>query len=315
MNDSVVVLTIAGAIVAGTPLALAATGEILTERSGIMNLGVEGMMLVGGAFGILGTQVFENAWIGLLIAAVAGALLALVYGGLTIGLRANQIVAGLALVIVGTGLSSVIGKAPDPPLIDRGPVAGFGRLLPPSLVDLPVVGPVLFGHDAVVYLTVALVAGASYYLFRTHGGLATRAVGEDPATADAAGIRVSLVRYLHTMIGGALAGMAGGYLTIELTGIWQDGITAGAGWIAFAMVSFSGWRPWRALATAYVFGVLTNLSFTLQILGVDVPSQLLAVLPFILTIVALIAISGREKTARKLAAPAALAVPYVRESR
>jgi ABC-type uncharacterized transport system permease subunit len=199
--------------------------------------------------------------------------------------------------------------------VSRGAVAGFGRLLPAGLADLPIAGPIIFAHDAVVYLTVVLVAVASYYLFRTTPGLGARAVGEDPATADAGGIRVSLVRYTHTLIGGMLAGIGGGYLTIELTGIWQDGITAGNGWIAFAMVSFSGWRPWRALAAAYVFGALTNLSFTLQIVGLEVPSQLLSVVPFVLTVVVLIVISGREVSGRKLAAPAALATPYARESR
>jgi simple sugar transport system permease protein len=315
VNETVVVLTIAGAIVAGTPLALAALGEILTERSGVMNLGIEGMMLVGGVFGVVGALASRDPWIGLVVGALAGIALAAVHAALAVGLRVSQIVSGLALVIVGTGLSSFVGKIPEPPLTDRQAVESFHRLFPPTLVDLPAAGPIVFGHDPIVYVTVALVGAASYYLFRTRAGLAVRAVGEDPATADANGIRVALVRVLHTCAGGALAGLGGAYLTIELTGIWQDGITAGYGWIAFAMVSFSGWRPWRALVAAYVFGALVNLSFTLQIIGVNVPSQLLAVLPFLLTIVVLIVISARQASARKLAAPAALAVPYARESR
>jgi simple sugar transport system permease protein len=315
VNDTVAVLTIAGAVVAGTPLALSALGEILAQRSGVMNLGIEGMMLVGGVFGIVGTLATHNPFAGMLVAAAAGAVMALAHAALAISLRVNQIVSGLALVILGAGLSSFIGRIPEQPLSGRGAVGGFHRLLPGGLADLPVVGPIVFGHDPLVYISWLLVAAASYYLFRTRTGLAARAVGEDPATADAAGIRVRLVRYVHTLLGGALAGLGGGYLTIELTGIWQDGITAGYGWIAFAMVSFSGWRPWRALVAAYVFGALTNLSFTLQILGVDIPTDLLAVLPFLLTIVAVIAISARPASARKLAAPAALAVPYSRESR
>ncbi len=315
MNETVVVLSIVGAVVAGTPLALAALGEILAERSGIMNLGIEGMMLTGGVFGVATTLATHNPWLGLLVAGLSGAAPALIHAALAVSLRVNQIVSGLALVIVGAGLSSFIGKVPEPPLTERGAVASFDRLLPEGLADLPLIGPIVFGHDPIVYVSWALIGISSYYLFRTRAGLALRAVGEDPATADAAGIRVALVRYVHTLLGGALAGLGGGYLTIELTGIWQDGITAGYGWIAFAMVSFSGWRPWRALIAAYVFGALTNLSFTLQIVGVNIPSQLLAVLPFLLTIVALIAISSRAASARRLAAPAALAVPYFRESR
>jgi len=315
VNDSVVVLTIAGAIVAGTPLALAALGEILTERAGVMNLGIEGMMLMGGVFGIAGTLVTGNPWIGLVVGAAAGAALATIHAALAVGLRVSQIVSGLALVIVGTGLSSFVGKVPDPPLTDRQAVPSFDRLFPEALADLPVVGPIVLGHDPIVYLGIVLTGLAGYYLFRTRTGLSIRAVGEDPATADANGIRVGLVRVAHTTLGGALAGLGGAYLTIELTGIWQDGITAGYGWIAFAMVSFSGWRPWRALVAAYVFGALVNLSFTLQIMGVNVPSQLLAVLPFLLTILAVIAISARQASSRKLSAPAALAVPYARESR
>ena len=315
MNDTVVVLTIAGAIGAGTPLALAALGEILTERAGVMNLGIEGMMLIGGVFGIVGATATGNPWVGVVLGGIAAAGMALIHALLAVGLRVSQIVSGLALVIVGTGLSSYLGKIPEPPLTDRPAVVNFHGFFPDALADLPVVGPIVFGHDPVVYLAVALALLVSLYLFRTRTGLALRAVGEDPATADANGIRVSLVRYVHTALGGVLAGLGGAYLTIELTGIWQNGITAGYGWIAFALVPFSGWRPWRALVAAYVFGALTNLSFTLQIVGVRVPSQLLAVLPFLLTIVVLITISLRQGSARNLAAPAALAVPYDRERR
>lgn len=315
MNDSIVVLTIAGAVVAGTPLAISAVGEILAERSGVMNLGIEGMMLVGGVLGIVGTLATHNPYVGMLLGATAGAAIALAHAALAISLRVSQVVSGLALVIVGTGLSSFIGRLPKPPLTGRQGVEGFHRLLPGGLADLPIVGPILFRHDPIVYLSWLLVAACSFYLFRTRTGLAARAVGEDPATADAAGIRVNLARYVHTLVGGAFAGLGGGYLTIQLTGIWQDGITAGSGWIAFALVSFSGWRPWRALIAAYVFGALTNLSFTLQLLGVSIPSDLLAALPFIMTILVLMAVSARPASARSIGAPAALAEPYVRESR
>lgn len=315
MNRSVVVLTLASAIVTGTPLVLAALGEILAERSGVMNLGVEGLMLLGAVVGIGVSFLIGDPWVALLVGAIAGAMLASVHAVLAVSLGVNQIVSGLALVIVGTGLSSFIGKIPDSPLIGRKAVESFGPVLPRTLRDVPVIGPALFGHDLVIYLSWLLVGLASFYLFRTRAGLAVRAVGEDPATADADGLRVSGIRYGHVLVGGALAGLGGAYFSIAVTGIWADGITAGIGWIAFALVSFSGWRPWPALFAAYVFGALTNLSFTLQIAGIRIPGDFLAMIPFVMTILVLIAVSSRPRSARWLSAPAALATPYRRESR
>jgi len=315
LNDAVVVRSAVAAVIAGTPLVLGAVGEIHAERSGVMNLGVEGMMLVGGLLGIVGTIAGGSPWVGLVAATAGGAALAAIFAVLSVSLRVNQVVTGLALVIVGTGLSSYLGKVPDPPLTDRGAVQSFDPIFHGGLAKLPLIGPLLFGHDPVVYLSWLIVAASSYYLYRTRAGLAVRAVGEDPATADAAGIRVALVRYVHVILGGALAGMGGGYLSIAITGIWQDQITAGAGWIAFALVSFSGWRPWRVLLAAYVFGALTSLNFTLQALGIKIPSDLLAMLPFIMTIVVLMIVSATSSASRALQAPAALATPYIRESR
>jgi general nucleoside transport system permease protein len=314
MNDSVLVATIAGAVLAGTPLILAALGEIIAERSGVMNLGIEGMMLFGGVMGIVVTLATRDPLTGIAAAAAAGAALSLVHAVLSISLKVNQIVSGLALVILGTGLSSFIGAAPATPLSQRPPVQGFGPLLPKVLADLPVAGPILFGHDVIVYLSWGLVAATSFYLWRTTPGLTVRAVGEDAATADAAGIRVETWRYVHTLIGGALAGAAGGYFTIALTASWQSGITAGSGWIAFALVSFSGWSPWRALIAAYLFGALTNLAFTLQLAGVAVPGSILAAIPFVATYIAIIVISARPGALQRRA-PGNLAVPYWRESR
>jgi general nucleoside transport system permease protein len=315
VNTSLVVLTIAGSIVAGTPLVLAALGEVLTQRSGVMNLSIDGMMLLGGVIAIAATIATGNPYLGLLSGALAAAAMASVHAFLAVTLRVSQIVSGLALLIVGVGLSSFIGKIPERPLGDRGALDGFPRLLAVGASDIPVLGPILFRHDIIVYLSWALIAAASYYIFHTRAGLALRAVGEDPATADAAGLQVSAIRYAHTIVGGALAGVGGAYLTIQLTGIWQDEITAGLGWIAFAMVSFSSWRPWRTLFVAYLFGALTNLSFTLQIAGIGVPRDLLSVLPFVMTIVLLTVVSARPTAARLLSAPAALAEPYSRESR
>ncbi|MEA2330104.1 MAG: ral nucleoside transport system permease protein [Thermoleophilaceae bacterium] len=315
MNDSVVVLTLAGAIVAGTPLALAALGELLGQRSGVMNLGVEGMMLVGAVTAILGAEATGTPWLGLALGGAAGLCLALVHAVLAVSWRVNQVVSGLALVILGTGLSSYIGKLPDPPLGDRAPVERFEPVFSGGPADVPILGPILFGHDPIVYLSVLAAVGVSAFLYRARGGLALRAVGESPATADAAGISVTRTRYGYVLLGGLMAGMGGGYVTLALSGTWQDGITAGAGWIAFALVPFASWRPLRCLLAAWAFGALTNLNFTLQLLEVDVPSDLLSMLPFVMTIVVLIAVSARPRASRLLAAPAALSEPYVRETR
>jgi ABC-type uncharacterized transport system permease subunit len=316
MNETVAVLSIVGAIAVGTPLVLAAVGEILTQRSGVMNLGIEGMMLVGAVLSFWATASTENLWLGLVLGALGAAALALVHAALSINLRVNQIISGLALVIIGTGFSSFLGGIGESPLTGQQSVARFSPLLPEPIRELPLIGPILFGHDIVVYLSWILVAASSYYLWHTRPGLTLRAVGEDPPSADAAGLSVARVRYAHTVLGGALAGIGGAYLALEVLGTWQSGITAGQGWIAFALVIFSGWRPWPALFAAYVFGGLTNVGFTLQILDVGIPSDFLAMLPFILTILALIVVSsGPAGAQRRIRAPAALAQPYARESR
>jgi ABC-type uncharacterized transport system permease subunit len=315
VNDTVAVLSIVGAIIAGSPILFAAVGEILTQRSGVMNLGVEGMMLSGAVVGFWATNGTGSLLLGMLAGAVGGALLALIHAMLSVSLRANQVISGLALVIIGTGFSAFLGHLGEDPLSRQRAVVRFSPVFGEGFQNVPIVGPILLSHDMMVYVSWLLVALSSYYIYRTRPGLALRAVGEDPATADSAGISVSQVRYLHTLMGGAFAGIGGAYLSVEVLGSWQSGITSGTGWIAFAVVIFSGWRPWRGLLAAYAFGGLTNLGFTLQLLGVGIPSDFLSMLPFILTIVALILISNRRSSIRKVAAPAALAVPYVREAR
>ena len=315
MNDSVVILTLVSAVAVGTPILLAGLGEMMTEHSGVMNLGVEGMMLVGGVVGFWAST--ETTSIALAMAAgmLAGVVVAMIHAFFSVTLRVNQIVSGLALVTAGTGFSSFVGGINDSALGFTRPLSTLEPVFSGAITDIPIVGPLVFGHDWVVYLSWALVAGASFWLFRTKSGLALRAVGEDPATADAAGIAVKPTRYIYTLVGGAGAGFGGAYLTVGVFGVWQNGITAGIGWIAFALVIFAGWRPWRALVAAYIFGALRNTSFTLQIMGIDIPSDILNALPFILTIVALIIISARPSAARAFRAPSALAVPYARESR
>jgi ABC-type uncharacterized transport system permease subunit len=314
MNDSELVQFVVIAIGAGTPLVWAATGEILAERAGILNLGIEGMMLVGGVVAY-GVAIMTGALLpGIVAGAAAGALMAAAHALLSVTLRANQIVSGIALVIVGTGLASYIGSGGDPPLTNRPLDAALGPLLPESLRDLPAVGPILLGHDALVYASWAFVAATAFYLARTRAGLYARAIGEDPATADAAGIAVDRVRYLHVICGGAAAGVAGAYLSLALFGSWQDNLSAGTGWIAFAIVIFAGWRPVGALVAAYLFGAVTSLGFNLQLLDVPLPLSVLAALPYLLTLAALIVMSN-TRAGRRLGAPGALGEPYWRESR
>ncbi len=315
MNDSIIILSLASAVVAGTPILLAALGEIVAERSGIMNLGVEGMMLVGAVVGFWCGVQTGSLTLGLLAGGFAGLLLSLVHAVLAITLRVDQTVSGLSLVIVGGGLSAYLGAAGETPLLERANGVEVNALLPESFRDLPAIGPVLLSHDIVVYLTVVLVAVVGGLLYRSSMGLSLRAVGEDPAAADAAGLDVVKIRYLSTAFGGFAAGLGGAYLVLAVLGTWQSGLTAGAGWIAVALVIVAGWRPWFALIGALVFGVLRGLSFTLQIAEVDIPSDFLAMIPFVAAYLVVVGISASPSRSRKVAAPAALAQPYFREQR
>ena len=313
MNDSTVVTLIVSGILFGTPLALAAIGEILAERSGVLNLGIEGMMLVGAVAAFWTSVQTGSVWLAILVAIGAGAVMSAVVALMSITLRVSQIVTGLGVVLFGIGLSSFIGRTGDPPLHGQSASATITPFLDSGPADWPVVGPILLGHDFVVYVTWIFAALASWYLFKTRTGLATRAVGEDPASADAAGVRVAAVRYAHVLIGGAAAGFGGAYFTLALIPSWQDEITAGAGWIAIAIVIIARWRPWRALLAAYVFGAATRLGLTLQILNVSISPQLLSMIPFLLAIAAVLLSSIARS--RGGSAPASLARPYFREER
>jgi ABC-type uncharacterized transport system permease subunit len=314
MNESVLMLTLMAGIGLGTPLVFGTVGEILTERSGILNLGVQGMMLFGAVAGFWATFVTGNLWLGVIASLVAGAGLSVIHAFNSVTLRVSQIVSGLALTIFGTGVAVYIGKAGSDPLIGQPSKAIFEPIFPEALTDLPIVGPLVFGHDALVYLSWVIVAVASYYLFHTRPGLTVRAVGEDPASAEAAGINVSSVRYIHVMLGGALAGLGGAYFSLALVPSWQDNPIGQAGWISIALVILASWRPWRALWVAYLFGIAGRLNFTFQTLEINVPATLLDMLPFLLAIIAMIALTS-GKRARFLGAPAALGIPYYREER
>lgn len=311
MNETALVLTVAAAVGAAVPIALAALGELLAERSGVLNLGIEGMMLIGAVSAFLVGDGTGSLWLALAVGMVAAACLALVHAFLCVTLRANQIVSGLALVILGTGLATFVGK----PIEGRPLATDLRAVRLGPLSDLPVVGPVLFEQDPVAYATVALAAVIAFYLGRTRPGLSLRAVGESPATADSTGLDVARIRYLHVVIGGALAGAGGAYLILAQVPSWsQDGTTSGLGFIALALVVFASWNPWRVLFGALLFGLARRANFFLQDAGVSVPAEVLSMLPYVLTIVVLV-VWGSRDLRRRVGAPAALGLAFVRDER
>ncbi len=321
VNHSLLVVVIASGVAYGTPLLYASLGELLAERSGVLNLGVEGMMLVGAVMGFWCVQRFHvgsgvSLAAGLVVAAIAGASMASIHAFLVITLRASQIVSGLALTIFAgaVGLSSYLGN--DLNLADQPANHSFNPVFPSGMRTLPVVGPIIFGQDVLVYISWALVIALIWYLNRTRLGLNVRAVGESPAAADAMGINVAGYRYAHTIAGGALAGVAGATFTLAITPQWVNGITGGAGWIAIALVIFAFWRPELCLVGAYFFGALQALAPELQARQINLGPTALWTnsLPYIATVVVLVAIS-MGNTRRRLGAPAALGQPYAREER
>ncbi|MBK6335178.1 MAG: ABC transporter permease [Betaproteobacteria bacterium] len=294
------VLTLA----AGTPLVYAALGELVTEKSGVLNLGVEGMMLVGAVASFAVAAKSGNPWFGVAAGIGAGAALSLVFAVLTLSLMANQVATGLALSLFGIGLSAFVGLDYVSVVIE-----GIQPLGIATLAGLPIVGKVVFGHNPLVYLSLLLFAAIHGFLYRTRPGLALRAIGESPQSAHAIGYPVVRIRYLAVLFGGACSGLAGAYLAVAYTPLWVEGMTAGRGWIALALVVFATWRPWRVLAGAYLFGGVTLATFQAQAGGVAVPSQLLSMLPYVATIVVLAVIS-RDATAIRLNAPASLGRPF-----
>jgi simple sugar transport system permease protein len=319
VNNSLAVVLIASGILYGTPLLYAALGELLAERSGILNLGVEGMMLMGGLAGFWAVQRVGGPSglvlpVAILAAALAGTLMALIHAFLVITLRANQIVSGLALTIFAGlgGLSTYLAN--DLGLADQPAKHAFDPVFPKAAQDWPIVGPIIFGQNALTYASWVLVILVGLYLSRTRPGLNCRAVGESPASADAMGINVTLHRYAHTLVGGAFAGVGGACFSLAITPQWVDDLTGGAGWIAIALVIFAFWRADLCLVGAYVFGALSALPYTLQARGVTVSTDLVQTVPYVATVLVLVLISsGWSK--RRLGAPAALGLPYVREER
>jgi general nucleoside transport system permease protein len=306
VNDLTFVL--ATAIAAGTPILFAALGEILTERAGILNLGLEGLMLIGAVSGFAAASWSGDPWMGVLAALLAGALSGFLFGVLCIFFRTNQVVTGLALTIFGIGLSGFLGK----PLLGKQLTESFAAWNIPVLSDIPFIGRIFFQHDAMVYVCYLLVPLLWYYIYRTHMGLHLRTVGENPRAADTLGVNVSATRYLYTTLGGAITAVGGAYLSIAYVPTWLEGMTAGRGWIALAVVIFSGWNPLVAALGAYLFGGVASLSLLVQTIGSKIPIHFLGMAPYVLTILVLIlATRGR----RGGGGPAALGVPYDSEEK
>jgi len=297
--DAIAALLVA-TIRAATPLALAAIGELVTEKSGVLNLGVEGMMLVGAVAAFATAVATGSLVLAVLAAMIAGMLVSLLFGLMTLSLMSNQVATGLALTIFGIGLSAFVGKD-----FIGIPISSLGPLHIPGLSDLPLVGPVVFGQDPLVYASVALTVGVSWFLYRTRAGLVVRAVGENHTAAHAIGYSVIGIRYLCVLFGGAMSGLAGAYLSLAYTPMWVENMTAGRGWIALALVVFATWKPGRVLLGAYLFGGVTIIQLHAQGLGVDISSHILSMLPYLATILVLVLIS-RDQTKIRLNAPACI---------
>ncbi|MFQ5692381.1 MAG: ABC transporter permease [Nitrospinota bacterium] len=307
LTTAFLVSLLAASVRMATPILLAALGDIFTQRSGILNLGLEGMMLLGAFGGFWGAHATGSLWAGVGVAVLFGALAGFLFGVVVIHLRANQIVAGLAFTIFGAGLSTflfraVFGIRKFPPRVDTIPALKIA-----GLSDLPFVGPVLFQHNLLVYVMLVLVVVAAIGLDRTHFGLKVRAVGENPQAADAKGVSVPRIRYICTTLGGAGAGLGGAFLSLAFLGTYLDKMTAGRGFIAIAVVLFSKWRPWGALGAALLFGGADALQLRLQGMQTAVPYQVFQVLPYVLTIAAMVGVSRRAEF------PAAFTLPYRRE--
>jgi ABC-type uncharacterized transport system permease subunit len=297
-----IIITIA---TAATPLLIAAIGELVVERSGVLNLGVEGMMIMGAVTGFGVALTTGSPWLGVIAAIIVGALFSLLFGFLTLTLVTNQVATGLALTLLGVGLSGMIGET----LVGQ-PGVKLGNIYIPGLTELPFVGKLFFGQDPIFYISILLTFAVAWFLFKTRAGLTLRSVGDNHGSAHALGINVIGIRYLAVMFGGACAGLAGGFLSLVYTPQWIENMSAGRGWIALALVVFASWRPLRVLAGAYLFGAVSIGQLHAQALGIGIPSQLLSALPYLATIIVLVLIS-RNRRLTMINTPASLGRPFV----
>ena len=304
MNPQIIELVLITIVTAATPLLIAGVGELVVERAGVLNLGVEGMMIVGAVAGFAAAVLTGSVLIGAIAAIAAGMAMAALFGVLAIFLAANQVASGLALTILGLGVAGLAGAGFVGQKRDGAP-----SLHIPGLSDLPLVGKLIFGQDLFVYFGVALTFGVAWFLGRTRAGLSLRAIGENHASAHALGMQVRKTRFLAVLFGGACAGLAGGYLSLVYTPFWSPGMTAGRGWIALALVVFASWRPWRVYAGALLFGGATVLQLHAQAASIGLPGQVLTALPYLATILALVLLSVRDR--RGAVAPGSLGTPFV----
>jgi len=291
-------------VTAATPLLIAAVGELVSERAGVLNLGVEGMMIVGAATGFAAAYLTDSTMLGVIAGILAGAVLASIFAFLTLGLAANQVASGLALTILGRGVANLIGSSFVG--LKRTPAP---HLYIPGLSDLPMVGKLIFGQDFFVYFALLLTGAVAYWLMRTRSGLTLRAVGDNHSSGHSLGVPVRRIRLLAVLFGGGCAGLAGSYLSLAYTPFWSPDMTAGRGWIALALVVFASWKPWRALAGALLFGGVSVLQLVFQTWGVPIAPQFLAALPYLTTIAVLVVLSIRD--IRGAAAPASLGIPFI----
>ncbi len=292
------------ALKTGTPLLIIALGELICEKTGVLNLGQEGMMLMGAMAGFAGAMVSGSLLVGVLVAMFAGMMMAWLFGILTLTLSSNQVATGLALTIFGTGLSAFLGGS-----LVGNTIEGFKPIAIPLLSDIPFFGPLLFNHDALVYTSFVLVATAWWVLHKTRVGLVIRAVGENPHSANALGIKVIKVRYMVTLLGGAFAGLAGAYMSLSYTPMWMENMTAGRGWIALALVVFASWRIGYLMLGAYLFGFTSIMHLMMQGAGIDISPNLLAMTPYVATVVVMVLLSSNELR-QKLATPMSLGKPF-----
>lgn len=310
MLESITSILVA-AVRAGTPILFATQGEILTERSGVMNLGLEGMMLMGAMYGFIFSGITGSPWLGVLAACIAGALLSLLHALLTVCFGVNQVVSGIALNFLGTGFTSVVGSR-----YVGQTVNGFSTLPLGPLADIPLLGRIFFQQDALVYVSYILLPVLLILLYHTRVGLNIRAVGDSPVAADAAGVHVKRIRVGCVGLGGALCGLSGAYISLAYTTLWQPEMTAGKGWIAVALVIFAQWKPLRAVFGAYLFGGVTALQLAIQVHGTTISSHFLQMMPYLFTILALTFTMWRSRRDNASAAaatgPAALGIPYQR---
>jgi general nucleoside transport system permease protein len=303
---------------AGTSLVYATLGEIYTENSGILNLGLEGMMLLSAAGGFATAYSTDSVWLGFLVAILVGGLLAAIHAFLSVTMRANQVVSGLSITLFGSGLASYLGQRLGP-ASNNNYLAGLNGpklqvITIPVLSRIPVIG-VIFNQDILTYLIYFLVPLAWFFLYKTRSGLNLRSVGENPQTADAMGINVTRTRYLYTIFGGMLVGLGGAHLSLSYTPGWSENITGGRGWIVIALVIFAMWNPGRAFLGALLFGGINAVQFRLQAAGTTIPSSFLNMLPYIMTVVVLVIMTYWEALQKRIGAPAALGTAYMREDK